>query len=167
MVPEDLRRHYEQLTDDELFAVAADSGHLVPEAVDVLNAEIEKRGAKRPEPTRWIRQPDSAESVESLQDYERYRQLCRKKQFMGGYYYVLAVVPFVLGLVLGRKAFENSAFFVGATLAWAMLVVTYGLALNLRWAAFRCPQCSHRFGTDDECSSCGFPRNPKQQLRSL
>jgi hypothetical protein len=166
MQPQDFRRHYEQLTDDELLSVAADSGHLVPEAAAGLNAEIGKRGTKLPEPTRWMRQPDSAERVESLQDYDQYRQLCRRKQFMGRYYYVLATAPFILGLVLGRKMFENSVLLIGLTINWAMLVVIYGLALNCRWTAFRCPQCSHRFGTDDECSSCGFPRSPKPQLRS-
>jgi hypothetical protein len=167
MGPQDLRRHYEQLTDDELLSVAAGSGHLVPEAAAELNSEIRRRGAKLPEPTQWMREPGSAERVESLEDYDQYRRLCQKRQFMGNYWYVLAMAPFVLGLVLGRSVFENSVLLIGLTVTWAMLVAMYGLALVLRWIAFRCPQCSHRFGTDAACSSCGFPRSPKQQLRSL
>jgi hypothetical protein len=161
-MPQDFRSHYEQLTDAELLAVEADSGHLVPEAVAELNTEIRKRGARLPEPTRWVRQPGSAERVESLQDYDQYRRLCRKTQFMHRYRYVLAMTPFVLGLALGRKAFENSVVLVGLTLTWAIFIVLYGLVIDLRWTAFRCPQCSHRFGTDSECSSCGFPRSPKR-----
>jgi len=162
----EFQRHYEQLTDEELLAVAADSDHLVAEAAAAVKSEIRKRGVKPPQPTRWIREPGSTERVESLQDYEVYRRLCRRNQFMGRYRYVLAMGPFVLGLVLGGKTFGNSVLLIGLTILWALLAVGYSLALGLRWAAFKCPQCSRRFGTDSECSWCGFLRNPKQPKSS-
>jgi hypothetical protein len=160
----DFQRNYEHLTDEELLAVASDSSDLVPEAAAALKAEIRKRGVKSPEPTRWMRQPGSSEQVESLQDYEEYRRLCRKRQVMRRYWYVLAIGPFFLGLLLGRRVFENSVFLILLTLAWALLVVGYSLVLTLRWTTLRCPQCSQRFGIESECSYCSFRRNPKLQV---
>lgn len=156
----DFQTQYQQLTDDELFAIAADTTSLLPEAAAALTSEIRQRGVEPPKPPRWVRDLDSAEPVESLQDYEEYRRVCKRQKLVGRYWYLVAIGPFVLGLFGGGKWFENSVLPIGLALVWAMLVVIYNLWLLLRVATFKCPQCMHRFGTRDECSSCSFPRNP-------
>jgi hypothetical protein len=162
MEPWGFKRHYEQLTDEELLAVAADNRHLVPEAAAALNSEIRKRGVKSPEQPRWMRQSGSTEQVESLQDYEIYRRLFQKHQFISRYWYGLATGPFLLGLLLGRRIFENSMVLISLTVAWALFVIGYSLTFSLRWTNYKCPQCSRRFGIESECASCSFPRSPEQ-----
>ena len=161
MEPLGFERHYEQLTDEELLAVTADNRHLVPEAAAALNSEIRKRGVKAPEQMRWMRQPGSPEQVESLRDYEVYRRLFQKHQFISRYWYGFAIGPFLVGLLLGRRVFEDSMVLISLTMAWAIFVSGYSLIFSLRWTNYKCPQCSRRFGLESECSWCSFPRNPK------
>jgi len=149
---------YEQLEDDELLALESERGQLVAEAKAALDLELRSRKLKPTEPKVWRREQGSQETVHSLQDYDSYRELCQKIDFMGRYRYPLALGPFVLVLVLGGRRAENSAIAIGAALLWALLVVVYSLYLGFRWTAFKCPQCQCIFGRDAECLSCGFPR---------
>ena len=59
------------------------------------------------------------------------------------------------------QLFENSVLLIGLALVWAMVVAVYKIFWPLLCVVtFKCPQCMHRFGNDNECSSCSFPRNP-------
>jgi hypothetical protein len=153
------QRRYEQLTDNELAQVLADKENLVPEAAEALDGEVQRRHFVSPTHSQWTQQPGSDKRVESLEDYNEYRGLVERKKAFGRYWYLLAMGPFILGLVLGRTSFENSGVLIIATLFWAMCVAVYGLILSARLLGFRCPQCSQSFGRGSECFSCGFPRN--------
>jgi hypothetical protein len=85
----------------------------------------------------------------------------RKKTFRK-YWYLVAMGPFALGLLVGRTLFENSMVFIFITLSWAMCVAIYGLILNARFLGFKCPQCSQGFGRGAECFNCGFPRSARE-----
>jgi hypothetical protein len=152
-------QRYERLTDNELAQVLADKQDLVSEAAEALDQEVQRRHFVLPAPPEWTRQPGSDERVGSLEDYGVYRCLVERKKTFGRYWYLLAMGPFVLGLVLGRTSFENSAVLIVATLSWAMCVAVYGLILSVRFMGFRCPQCSQSFGRGSECFNCGFPRS--------
>ncbi len=153
------QEHYEQLTNDELAQVLAGKEDLVPEALKALNREVEKRNFVMPESPQWSRRPGSEERAKSLEDYEEYRTLLERKRTFGRYWYLVAMGPFVLGLLLGKTLFENSIVFIFITLAWAMCVAIYGLILNAHFLGFKCPQCSQSFGRGGECFNCGFPRS--------
>jgi hypothetical protein len=159
---EDFRKHYAESTDDELALVLADKQNLVPDAAEALDQEVQRRHIVLPEPPQWTRQANSAERVESLEDYGEYRSLLKRKKTFGRYWYLVAMGPFVLGLVLGKTLFENSIVFVIITMSWAMCVAVYGLILNARFLGFHCPQCSQGFGRGGECFNCGFPRGAKK-----
>jgi hypothetical protein len=158
------QHHYEQLTDNEFALVVADKQDLVPEAVEALDLEIQRRHFVLPEPPQWTQHPGSQVHIACLDDYEEYRRLVMRKKTFGMYWYILAVGPFVLGLVLGRTFFENSVLFVVATMAWAICIAIYGMIMNMRFLSFQCPQCSQGFGRGAECFSCGFPRSMKKKL---
>jgi uncharacterized membrane protein (DUF485 family) len=161
----ELRDHYEHLSNEELLSLAADKEHLLSEAAVALDSEIRRRGLRLQDQI-WLREPGSAERVRSLQDYDWYQRLSRKRQSMSRYWYILVIGPFFLVIVTAETFFKNSQLLsvsiVGAALTWALLVIADNLLVIIRWASFKCPQCGHRFGTDAECWSCGFPRLPKQ-----
>src|SRR5271169_1405498 len=151
---EDFRKHYAESTDDELALVLADKQDLVPDAAEAVDREVQRRHIVLPEPPQWTRQAGSAERVESLEDYGEYRILLKRKKTFGRYWYLVAMGPFVLGLILGKTLFENSILFVIITMSWAMCVAVYGLILNARFLGFHCPQCSQGFGRGGECFNC-------------
>ena len=159
---ERFRERYAQLSHSELIAIAADRKDLLPSAAIALDEELRRRGLEPDRPQRF-RQPGSVEPAHSLQDYSVYRQLCAKKQSANKYRYIKVVVPFLVGVVLSETLFKRSqvtsAVMIGITMAWALLVIANAIIMSVRWAAFKCPQCGHRFGTDAECWSCAFPRN--------
>lgn len=163
MSKESFLDHYERLTDDEFAQVLADKQDLVPDAAEALNQEVQRRHFVMPEPPQWTRQPGSEERVKSLEDYDEYRNILQRKKTFGRYWYLVAMGPFVLGLVLGKTLFENSIAFVIVTLSWAMCVAVYGLILNARFLSFKCPQCSKGFGRGAECFNCGFPRSKPER----
>ncbi|MGA3135520.1 MAG: hypothetical protein ABSC88_05965 [Terracidiphilus sp.] len=159
MSEEAFRKHYEQLTDNELAQVLADKQDLVPEAAQALDQEVQRRHFVMPEIPQWTRQPGSVERVKSLEDYDEYQSLLERKNTFGRYWYLVAMAPFVLGLVLGRNSFANSIVFITVTLSWAVCVAVYLFILNARFLGFKCPQCSQGFGRGAECFNCGFPRS--------
>lgn len=150
---------YHRFSDDELLNLANEEAQLCREADDALRREISVRNLKPRQAPTWT--GDSGEPVQSLQSYGNYRRLCKRKAFMSKYVRALMIGPFVLVLILiGDKADHSRVLMVLTLLVFLCigLVPLYALFLNLRWAAFRCPQCKRRFGTEDECWSCGFPR---------
>jgi hypothetical protein len=157
------REYYRHLSDEQLSQILADKQDLVPEAVNALQDEVQSRNVALPEPTRWIRQADSDERVESLEDYNQYRKLVEQRRFARRYVYIIAMAPFVLGLIFGKARFENSIVFIVLTLGWALCFAVWGIVVNTRFFAFKCPQCMNRFGSRQECFSCGFPRSAKRE----
>lgn len=157
------REYYRHLSDEQLSQILANKQDLVPEAVNALQDEVQRRHLSEPEPVRWTRSIDSDERVESLQDYDRYRNLVEQRRFARRYVYIIAMAPFVLGLIFGKARFENSIVFIVLTMAWAMFFAAWGIVVNTRFLAFKCPQCMNRFGSRQECFTCGFPRSAKQE----
>ncbi len=155
---EAFRNYYRQLTDDELARILADRKYLVPEAAEALDLEVQRRDFVIPQPPQWTRHPGSEERVTCLEDYKEYRSLLKRKKTFRRYWYIAAIGPFVIGLVLGRKFFQNSIFLITITLAWAVCVAVYGMILDGRLWGFTCPQCAKGFGRRGECFQCGFPR---------
>jgi hypothetical protein len=165
MSEEDFGRNYERMSDDELVLVLADRKDLVPEAASALDHEVQRRKVKLAEPTRYVRHTGEGEQVASLEDYSEYRELRRRSQFWGRYGYVVAIVPFVLLLTLGRLLgtpwFDDSPSLVITALSWAVIVCLYALSVFLRLLAFKCPQCGRGFGRGAECFNCRFPKGKK------
>ncbi len=159
MSKETFREYYERLTDDEFAQVFADKQDLMPEAAEALDQEAQRRQFVMPGPPQWAPLPGSEVPAESLEDYDAYQNILQRKKTFGRYWYLVAMGPFVLGLVPGRTLFENSIAFIIVTMSWAMCVAVYGLILNTRFLGFRCPQCSKGFGRGSECFNCGFPRS--------
>jgi hypothetical protein len=160
MNSDSFQRRYEQLTDSELGQVVADKRDLVPEATEALEVEVQRRHFVPPAPPQWTQQAGSDKPVLCLEDYSDYRALVERKKNFGGYWYLVAMGPFILVLLLARKSFEISVVLITGTLSWAICVAVYGLVLNARLLGFRCPQCSQSFGRGSECFNCGFPRSP-------
>ncbi len=112
-----------------------------------------------PERPQWSRNSDSEERVESLEDYEEYRNLLERKKAFGKYGYLVALGPFILGLLVARALFENSIVLIVIALSWTMCVAIYGLVLNARFLGLQMSSCSQGFGRGAECFNCGFPRS--------
>ena len=167
MSGDSFQRRYEQLTDNELGQVVAEKRDLVPEAAEALEVEVQRRHFVSPPPPQWTQQPGSDKPIQCLQDYDEYRVLVERQKTFGRYWYLVAMGPFILGLVLGRKVFENSVVLITATLSWAMCIAVYGLILNARLLGFRCPQCSQSFGRGSECFNCGFPKSRTNKSSGL
>jgi hypothetical protein len=165
MSEESFQAYYDGLTDDQLIQIFADRQDLVPEAAAVLDHEVRKRRLKLPEPPHWTRGPESTEPVCSLDDYEDYRQLAERKRLIGRYGFLFACAPIILGLALARHALENSIVFISLCFAWMAVVIGYCIIISIRFLDFKCPQCSDKFGSEDECITCAFPRSlPAGQL---
>lgn len=148
------REHYARLTDNELALVLADKSDLMPEAVDALDQEMQRRHFVVPNSPQWRRHPGSGEFVNSLEDYEDYRNLQKRWFAFRRFGVLVAFAPFGVGIF----RFAESPVLIFAGLAWAMCVTLYGLFQGVRFFAFECPQCSQSFGRRSECFHCGFPR---------
>jgi hypothetical protein len=162
MGEQDFREYYRHLRDEQLGQILTDKQDLVPEALNALENEVQSRKLAPAEPTGWTRQVDSDQCVESLEDYEQYRRLVEQRRFVRRYVYIIAMAPFILGLIFGKSRFENSTAFIVLTLGWAMCFAGWGILVNARFLAFKCPQCTNRFGSRQECFCCGFPRSAKR-----
>jgi hypothetical protein len=161
------RDHYRGLSDAELSQILDDTQDLLPEAGRALDDEVRRRNLSLDEMALSPWQPVSGEQVDSLEQYEPYRQLLERRRFVRRYIYIIALGPLILGLALGRffrtTFLENSTIFVVISLGWAMALAAYGVLVNIRFLAFKCPQCLHRFGARDEGFVCGFPRSTRHQ----
>jgi hypothetical protein len=165
MSQKNFRSYYQILADDQILQVLADKKDLVPEAVAVLDEEVKKRQLKPPGLPYWTRGTDSTEPVTSLEDYSDYQELATRKRAAGRYVYLLALAPMVLGLSLAKKAFENSIAFISICCAWMAIVIACTIVINIRFLDFKCPQCSDKFGSEDKCVNCGFPRSAPTDQR--
>jgi len=156
---DDFLRNYEQLNDDELQQVLADKNDLVPEAAAALEIEVQRRHITLPPPPLWVRSADRSEPVSSLEDYGDYTQLRNRYQFVRKWAYGIGIGPFVLGLALGGRRLESSEVVLFGTLLWLLVCTGYAMVIQFRYMAYKCPQCSDRYGGGKECRSCGFPRS--------
>ncbi|HEY3926780.1 MAG TPA: hypothetical protein VGL89_00260 [Candidatus Koribacter sp.] len=165
MTEEDFRRNYEQMAEDELVAVLADRKDLAPEAAAALDEVVKRRGTKLPEPTRWMRSPESNEQVYSLEDYPEYQELCRRQAFSRRYYHAIAMAPIFVAVAiagfLGKTSFleKYAVLLVSIAGTWVALVLIFSGSVFLQFFRFKCPQCRRRFGSRAECFSCEFPRS--------
>jgi len=100
-----------------------------------------------------------------LDEYPRYSRLLKRRAIASKYWHIVAILPVAIVLGVAEFLFPKSdskplLACIVAALVWALFVVGYSIALIVYWAAFRCPRCKRRFGTDDdECWSCGLPRH--------
>jgi hypothetical protein len=157
----DFRETYRQMTDTELAQVLADQQDLVPEAVVALKAEAAKRHVSLPTPQPWMRHEGSSERVNCLEDNGDYVRIRDRRQWVNRWGHIAAIGPFVAVVVLSRtKAGDSNLLIVAmfASLAWAIGMATFGFIATIRFTAYKCPQCSDRFGGSGECRACGFPR---------
>jgi hypothetical protein len=152
------QQNYEQMSDDQLAQILLDKQDLVPEAAAALDRIVQVRKISPPQSAQWNLEPGSSKTVRSLENYDEYRRL-RDKKGNAWIWHFLALLPMALGIAIGRDSFGNSAPLVLLSLAWAVGISGYGLSLNFRFLAFRCPQCAERFGSRGECFNCGFPRS--------
>jgi hypothetical protein len=169
MTTQDFQRTYERLSDDELSRILADKDDLVPEALAALEIEVQKRHVSLPEPQQWEPDTRTGKQVASLEDYDDYKRLRDQRRWTRWGYFI-AIGPFVLGLALGLDKLGDSYIASApllSTLVWAFCFATYALVQNLRWTAYKCPQCSDRFGSGKECRTCGFPRSTQPSVKPL
>jgi hypothetical protein len=162
MSEEAFQKYYAALTDDQLEQVQIDRKDLVPEALSALDREVKRRHLRPSEPPRWIRQPNSDEQIQSLEDCYDYQRLQRKKRFMDKFWYLLAFGPVVL-LVLSEKYAYKDPENIGLSLGWVILILGYWVFQKLRLTAYTCPECAQRFGDGVACFRCGFPRSSGQR----
>ena len=94
MSEEAFRQYYAQLTDDELALVIANKQDLVPEAVGVLDQEVQRRHVVLSGPPQWTRHPGSDERVGALEDYDAYRNLVERKKTFRRYWYLASIAGF-------------------------------------------------------------------------
>jgi hypothetical protein len=158
MSEEAFRQYYAQLTDDELARILADKQDLVPEAVGVLDLEVQRRHVVLPAPPQWTIHPHSDERVVALEDDDAYRDLVERRDTCRRYYFLLFMGPYILGLVLEGAKVKNSDLFIFVTLGWAMCVALYDLILNASFLDFGCPPGSQSSGPGGESFNCGFQR---------
>jgi hypothetical protein len=160
MSEESFEQYYAALTDDQIEQVQIDRKDLVPEALSALDREVKRRHLGPSEPPRWIRQPDSDEETQSLEDCYGYQRLLRKKRFMDRFWYLLAFGPVILLILSAKYAYKNPEN-LKSGLGWAILMMGYWAFLKLRLSAYSCPECAQRFGPGAACFHCGFPRSRK------
>ena len=172
---ERLAEEYAHLTTDELLNLRGESASLTNDAREILKKEIARRGLDReslkPEPDSSplpiLNADGTMTTLRCLDDWDTYSRLVKRKVFMQKYYRPLALVPFGIVLLISVRFFgdSTSAFAivpVYLSLIWTFLVLVYTFWLLIRVRAIRCPRCGGRFGSEDECIPCGFPRHATQ-----
>jgi len=164
MHEDDFQHEYAAMTDDQLLAVAADRKDLVPDALTALDRELQRRGTKAAPATQWAPDPDLDDGTRCLEDDFRYRGLVRQKRFLDRFWYWIAFAPFAFMLMSARYAYKTPETYKTG-FGCAVLVCGYWLFTRLRIAAYTCPQCAQRFGSDQACFFCGYPRASARRKR--
>jgi hypothetical protein len=172
---ERLAEEYAHLSADELLNLRGESASLTRDAREILKKELTRRGLDQeplksgPNPSLLqVRNSDGTmTALSGLDEWPTYSGLVRRKMFMQKYYRPLALVPFGIVLFTGGRFFGDSTSRfaivpVYLSLIWALLVLVYTFWLVIRVRAIRCPRCGDRFGSEDECIPCGFPRHAAQ-----
>ncbi len=113
--------------------------------------------------------PPQAQRWSCLDESEPYAQINKRTKFFQKYYRALALIPFAVVMFVILRLFGDppiggprNKFIllpVFIVLGWAGFVPFYALSLMVRRRRIRCPSCGNRFGSDDQCISCGFPRH--------
>ena len=172
---ERLAGEYAHLSADELLNLRSESASLTNDARQLLKKEITRRGLDQeplksesnPPPLQVLNADGTMAALRCLDDWQTYSRLVKRKVFMQKYYRPLALVPFGIGLLISVRFFGDStpAFAIVPVylwLIWTFLVLVYTFWLLIRVRAIRCPRCGGRFGSEDECIPCGFPRHATQ-----
>ena len=158
----EFQQEYAGMSDDQLRAVVADRNDLVPEAVTALDREVQRRQLGPSRPPQWAPDAEWDDGRRCLEDDFSYGSLQRQNRLLERFWW-LSGIPFAASLLSARYAYKDGATYeVG--LGCVVLVFAYWLFIKLRIAAYTCPQCARRFGSDANCSFCGFPRcsaNPR------
>jgi hypothetical protein len=166
---------YSHLTTDELLNLRGESASLTSDARKVLKKEMTRRGLDRESlklepdafPLPVINANGTMTPIRCLDDWETYSRLVNRKIFMQKYYRLLILVPFGIAVLMTSSFFPMSrAWFASVPMylsfIWISLVLVYTFWLVIRVRAIRCPRCGGRFGSEDECIPCGFPRHATQ-----
>ncbi len=172
---ERLAEEYAHLSADELLNLGGESASLTNEARQLLKKEITQRGLDQepvksesnPPPLQVLNADGTMTTLRCLDDWQTYSLLVKRKAFMQKYYRLLVFVPFGIAVLITSSFFPTSrAWFASIPMylsfVWIFLVLVYTFWLVLRVRAIRCPQCGGRFGSEDECIPCGFPRHATQ-----
>src|ERR1019366_1919968 len=172
---ERLAEEYAHLSADELLNLRSESASLTNDARQLLKKEITRRGLDQeplksesnPPPLQVLNADGTMAALRCLDDWQTYSRLVKRKVFMQKYYRPLALVPFGIVLLISVRFFGDSTSRfaivpVCLSLIWAFLVPVYTFWLLIRVRAIRCPRCGERFGSEDECIPCGFPRHAGQ-----
>ena len=98
----------------------------------------------------------------SLDDFPIAARLATRQQLLVKWYRGLALAPFVAVLFVVLKFFPDSTsvipvLLVEATLVWAIVIAGYSFYATFFGA--RCGRCGNRYGSGDNCKSCGLPRH--------
>ena len=98
-----------------------------------------------------------------LEESDPFARINRQLRFLRKYWYVIAITPFALTVVVLVRFYGDSTnrlldLPVYLALGWGLLVAVYTLMLMVRVMFIRCPQCGWRFGGGNRCGSCDFPR---------
>lgn len=163
---------YAHLSADELLQLRAESESLLPRAREALHAEILKRGLENASsnssddaPVRkFVGSGDSAE-LHCLDDWEEYRSLTARRQWWWKNFRWLALVPFGVAVVAEDTLLHHQSTprlqvcLMAMTLLWVGFVIVRGILLVIKVRAVRCPRCNRRFGSEEQCMPCGFPRH--------
>ena len=172
---EGLAEEYAHLSADELLNLRGESASLTNDARQLLKKEIIRRGldqeSSKPRPRATPIQAANSDGTSTklrcLDDWQTYSRLVKREVFMQKYYRLLILVPFGIAVIITSSFFPTSrAWFASVPMylsfIWIFLVLVYSFWLVIRVRAIRCPRCGGRFGSEDECIPCGFPRHATQ-----
>ena len=95
-----------------------------------------------------------------LQDVPTTARLADRQLLAMRWYHAIGIAPFAILLFVVFKFFPNSTSrifdsLVFPSLGWAMFIAVYSFYLMF---AVRCPACNSRYGSGEQCGSCGLPR---------
>lgn len=155
MSNQDFESNYQNLSDVQLLSVLADKTNLLPEAAIALDKEICRRQLSAAPHPRWFR---GEEEVHCLEDYLEYKQSVDQARKLSRLWYLRAMAPFILVLILSRVSSRDYPLLIFPSLIWAFAYAAYLFSLKMRLLGYRCPQCSESFGRGEACFNCGFPR---------
>ena len=101
--------------------------------------------------------------IRCLDQYAPYQRLQKRRATLEriGMPWVVGPAIWVIGLGVFFPHTRQTLIvvLVLVSLLWALGIVALKLGLSVYWAGINCPRCHRRFGTEDECWSCGLSRH--------